>query len=68
MYCISVTSTQELVGRAMDTIIAQNAEGTDLAGFERKVVYKDDIETISGALTLEGSVSIASLNFESKSV
>ncbi|ROT81422.1 hypothetical protein C7M84_025424 [Penaeus vannamei] len=61
----SVTSTQELVGRAMDTIIAQNAEGTDLAGFERKVVYKDDIETISGALTLEGSVSIASLNFES---
>ncbi|SYZ80157.1 hypothetical protein, partial [Trichococcus shcherbakoviae] len=61
----SVSTTQELVGRTMNTIMAENAEGTDLAAFERKVVYKDTTETISGGLTLGGSVSVSSLNFES---
>ncbi|XP_037773367.1 uncharacterized protein LOC119569142, partial [Penaeus monodon] len=60
----SVSTTQELVGRNMVTIVAQNAEGTDLSAFERKVVYKDTTETISGGLTFEGSVSVDTLHFE----
>lgn len=55
-----------MVGRTMDSIVAQNAVGTDLSSFERKVVYKDTTETIAGALTLQGSVSVDSLNFESE--
>lgn len=62
----SVSTTQELVGRNMVTIVAQNAEGTDLSAFERKVVYKDTTETISGGLTFEGSVSVDTLHFESE--
>lgn len=58
---------QHLVGRSFKTVSASWVTGTDLAAFERSVVYRATAsQLIAGSVTFNGPVVVNDLTFDSK--